>query len=388
MRVLYITNYGTMYGANRSLLNLMLDMRNRYAIEPFVLMPYGGDIEEVLIKNDIQYRILKHYIWEYEAEENSPIFTPFAHTKEKVLNYYLFKKCYDVIKNQKIDIIHTNTSIEHLGAYLAKRMKVPHVWHCREYGKLDYNTSFIYDKSYVSAQFEEAAAVVAISNSIAEYYKNNIFAGRNIQVIYNGVDNTFSMNHFSSSDGVINFCCVGVLRETKNQLEVLKAVNVLKSISDKPFVVHFLGDGHESYIKQMEKYISANRLEKYIKMWGYRKDVQDILKKMQVGIVPSLHEAFGRVTVEFMMEKMPVIGANTGGTIELICNNVDGYLYQVGDHEDLASYMAMYLENPKLIIEHGHSGYVKASVEFRKQKNTDMIKKLYESLLKRKENEI
>lgn len=387
MRVLYITNYGTMYGANRSLLNLMLDMRNRYEIEPFVLMPYGGELEKILKKNNIQYRILKHYIWQYETEENSPIFTPFVHIKEKILNYYLFRRCYNVIKDQKIDIIHTNTSIELMGAYLAKRMKVPHIWHCREYGKLDYNTAFIYSKKYVSLQFEKAAAVIAISNSIAKYYKNNIFSGRNIHVIYNGVDDTFSMNHFSSNDGVINFCCVGVLRETKNQLEVLKAVNILKNISESAFIVHFLGNGHESYIKQMEKYISVHGLKKYVKMWGYRKDVQDILKKMQVGIVPSLNEAFGRVTVEFMMEKMPVIGANTGGTVELIRNNIDGYLYQVGDCKDLARYMAMYLQNPKLIIEHGQNGYKKASVEFRKQKNTDMIKNLYDSVLKGEENE-
>ena len=132
----------------------------------------------------------------------------------------------------------------------------------------------------------------------------------------------------------------------------------------------------------MEKYISSYGLEKYVKMWGYRKDVQKILKKMQVGIVPSLNEAFGRVTVEFMMEKMPVIGANTGGTVELISNNIDGYLYQVGDYEDLARYMEKYLQNPNLIIEHGQNGYEKASVEFKKQKNTDMIKKLYDFVLK------
>lgn len=382
MRVLYITNYGTMYGANHSLLNLMIDMRSRYNIEPFVLMPYGGDIEEVLKKNSIQYKVLKHYIWQYEVKKKSPVFTPFSHAKEKVLNQFLFERCYKAIKNQKIDIIHTNTSIEYLGAYLAKKMNVPHVWHCREYGKLDYNTAFMYSKKYVSAQFESAAAVIAISNSIAEYYRKKIFLGENIHVIYNGVDNTFSIDHFSSSDGIINFCCVGVLRETKNQLEILKAVKVLKNISNIPFVVHFLGSGHEQYIKEMEKYISSYGLEKYVKMWGYRKDVQKILKKMQVGIVPSLNEAFGRVTVEFMMEKMPVIGANTGGTVELISNNIDGYLYQVGDYEDLARYMEKYLQNPNLIIEHGQNGYEKASVEFKKQKNTDMIKKLYDFVLK------
>jgi glycosyltransferase involved in cell wall biosynthesis len=171
-------------------------------------------------------------------------------------------------------------------------------------------------------------------------------------------------------------------------MEVLKAVKILSTLTEKPFAVHFIGNGNEIYAKQMENYISTQGIEKYTKMWGYGKDVQSILKEMQVGIVPSLNEAFGRVTVEFMMEKMPVIGANTGGTTELISNDQDGFLYHVGNPNDLAKCMAEYLRNPDLIKEHGQKGYEKASVNFRKQNNTDRIKELYDSILKGGKNEV
>jgi hypothetical protein len=46
-------------------------------------------------------------------------------------------------------------------------------------------------------------------------------------------------------------------------------------------------------------------------------------------------EALGRVTIEAMLLGKAVIGANTGGTPELITNGVTGLLYQYGDIEDL-----------------------------------------------------
>ena len=37
------------------------------------------------------------------------------------------------------DIIHTNTGVIHEGLKVAKRLKIPHVWHLREYQDKDFN---------------------------------------------------------------------------------------------------------------------------------------------------------------------------------------------------------------------------------------------------------
>ena len=381
MKVLFVTNYGAMYGANKSMLNLMIDLRNRYGIDPVVLIPYEGELVSELKKNNIECIVLKHYIWAYDRSMYTGINLLWNKFKWKTANSYLISKLVRVVKPYHFDIIHTNTSITHIGAILAEKLQIPHIWHTREYGCLDYNTDFIYSSQYVRNRFENASCVVAISQSIENFYKKRICPNAAIQVIYNGVNDSYLTQH--CIDGkCIQFACVGLIRETKNQLEVIKAARFLIESGIKNFKVNLIGDGNPDYINEIKAYIEKYSLDDYIKLWGYRKDVPEILRKMNVGITPSLNEAFGRVTVEYMMEEMPVIGANTGGTPELIFENHTGYLYESGSYDDLASKMKILLENPSTIVELGQSARKYALSNFYVGKNTDEIYKVYRKHLK------
>ncbi len=53
MRILFVTHYSTMYGANKSLLYLMKDLRLRYNVYPVVLIPQKGSFSEELEKEKI-----------------------------------------------------------------------------------------------------------------------------------------------------------------------------------------------------------------------------------------------------------------------------------------------------------------------------------------------
>jgi glycosyltransferase involved in cell wall biosynthesis len=45
---------------------------------------------------------------------------------------------------------------------------------------------------------------------------------------------------------------------------------------------------------------------------------------MNIGLMCSRDEAFGRVTIEFMLHKMPVIASNSGANPELVINRING----------------------------------------------------------------
>lgn len=53
-------------------------------------------------------------------------------------------------------------------------------------------------------------------------------------------------------------------------------------------------------------------------------------------VMPSLTETLGFVTLEAMSAGLPVLGANAGGTRDLICDNWNGLLYEPQDKESLA----------------------------------------------------
>lgn len=62
----------------------------------------------------------------------------------------------------------------------------------------------------------------------------------------------------------------------------------------------------------------------------------EIRKNVDIEIVSSKQEAFGKITVEAMMGQIPVIGSNSGGTKELIKHNQNGLLFESGNADDLA----------------------------------------------------
>lgn len=123
----------------------------------------------------------------------------------------------------------------------------------------------------------------------------------------------------------------------------------------------------------LKEYAVSNGLSENIIFLGYSSNVNDILQNMHVGIMASKCEAFGRVTVEYMNASMPVIAADTGGSIEIVQNNISGYIYKQGDYIAMANIIAHIIENPECISTLGSNGYDIAHKYFTLEQNADGI---------------
>lgn len=304
---------------------------------------------------------------------------------KKFLNkYIIYPKIYYIFKNMNIDLIHTNSSVISIGVYLSKRLGIPHVWHLREFGHKDYNLKYIYNFNYVRKMFESADCLIAISSSIEKHYRN-LAPKSKIKLVYNGINNKAYTNMARQDVDILNFCCVGLINDNKNQMEIIRAVNNLVKKNTSGFIVNIIGDGDKDYIDKIISYIDKNNLEKYVNLWGYRNDIDKILPRMQVGIIPSKKEAFGRVTVEYMMNKLPVIGSDGGGTSEIIRDNVTGYLYKSGNFEELSKCMSKYIKDKQLREKHGKNAFEDSIDRFTMEANTNSIYSIYIKLIYKKE---
>ncbi|GFP22375.1 hypothetical protein HKBW3S06_01603, partial [Candidatus Hakubella thermalkaliphila] len=67
--------------------------------------------------------------------------------------------------------------------------------------------------------------------------------------------------------------------------------------------------------------------------------------------------AFGRVTVEGMLLKKPVIGARGGATPELIQEDFTGLLYTPGDHKELDKKIRYLIDNPEIARRISENAY-------------------------------
>lgn len=372
IKILFITYTRTMLGANKSLLALMLDLRERYNVKPLVLMydTKDGSLAEELEINNIQYIISPMKFWVVGKKTK---FKYLRGIKGYIENITNINTIYNIIQKYNISLVYTNNSTVQIGAMLAEKLKVPHIWHIREFGaeKGDYDFVFDYPRIVIRKWFSKAKSVITISDAMYDYVRDDIGKKAKVVRIYNGIATDKTLREFYNENDKLQFCIVGALNAGKNQLELLSAAKLL-SESTKKFHINIIGSG-ESYEKLLRKYVKDNNLEEYVTFWGYRDDVATILEKMDVGVVCSKAEAFGRVTAEYMFSSIPVIGADCGGTSELIDTNQTGILYKMGNIQELSDNMKKIITNRVLLKEMGTKAYYKATDKFSLKNNTDKI---------------
>lgn len=378
LKILFITHYASLYGANRSLLQLVIELKQKYGVIPFVLLPCEGELAEALKINGIKYIVSRFYPWVYVNNVKNFLRSCFFYA----WNLFLYRKIYIQIKASNIDLIHTNSSVVALGAVLRFFLKKPHVWHLREYGRADYNLKYIGGKCLSSKVYNTGAEVfIAISKSVKDYYSSFIEPSK-IRVIYNGIEQIPLSSYPKGSRPQVAFCCVGFVYGPKNQMLILKAADeLIRHYQTTDFTITFIGDIDEKYGKSLYRYIASTGLAPYIRWEGYKKEVDSFLQRMDVGIMSSRQEAFGRVTVEYMLNSMPVLATDSGANAEITVEGETGFLVPREDYRLLACRMRRLIEDRELLRRLGEEGRKRAMQRFTSSKNTEAVYKLYGELI-------
>ncbi len=385
IKVAFFTHYTEMYGANRSLFEMIKSLKN-CNVDAIVITPKYGDLNKLLDENNIVNKSSRFYGW---VRNNFNSYTKRVCKRAifNIINYFAVRNISKWLEKTNIDIIHTNSSVIDIGAKVAKCLSKKHIWHVREYGKEDYNIEF--NVPFCKAvQFMEnnSDKIVFISNDLLLKYKKYIKDQKSYEVIYNGVDQekyTQILDNKKFFTEKIKIILCGLIHENKNQLEVLRAVSLLEEKYLKQIELHIVGSGDEAYIKILKEYISEKGLEAYVKFHGYVKNVTKLNADSQVAIVPSKKEAFGRVTVEYMLSGLAVIVSDSGANTEIVTDGKDGFVYKLGDIEDLKNKIISLIMDRNLLYTLSVKGQSTVSGYFTSDINAKKIRKLYDNILNR-----
>ncbi len=374
MNVLFISSYTALYGANRSLLQLILELRER-GVKPTVMLPYpvNGESEfaRELRANDIRYieapiRSVKH-----------PSFW-------KVIPNYLlaifnYPKIIRLLKGEKFDIIHSNSSIITIGSILAKKLNAKHVWHLREFGDLDYRLRTPFSKRFQKYIYRGDNHFICISKAIARHYFK--WLGKSdYRIIYNGI--LPGEQRLTDYHKTINqICIVGYITPEKGQFEVIRAINQLvKGKNYHNFHLNLWGSAQPNYLIKLEDYIEREDLEKYVSFRGHSDRIYEELTKMDIGITPSFNEAFGRVTIEYMMAGLGVIVSDGGANTELVQDNINGLVYNRGNISELTECIYRLCTDEVLYSTLSNNAKELALNKFTSYNNTANIYSLYKDI--------
>jgi glycosyltransferase involved in cell wall biosynthesis len=224
--------------------------------------------------------------------------------------------------------------------------------------------------------------IFAVSEAVKKKYSEALKP--KIEVIYNGFKEKNVSGEKWNSINKFQLYIVGRIMYTKGQLELIKAISLLDPKDLERCEIHIIGSIYEhDYMMEIKSIIEANCLNDIVKFDGYVENVVDKMSEAHCICVCSKKEAFARVTVEGMLNKCVVIGANTGGTVELITNNETGLLYQYGNEHDLAEKISFCINNPKICSHIADNAFCYAKANFMMDNEYKKVVKMYKEILMR-----
>jgi glycosyltransferase involved in cell wall biosynthesis len=103
----------------------------------------------------------------------------------------------------------------------------------------------------------------------------------------------------------------------------------------------------DSQVAIIRDFITANHLTDHVHVLPFSNEPLTLVRTCDALLMCSRCEAFGRVTVEAMKLGLPVIAANTGGSVELVHHGINGLLYEWGNPLDLAKQILKIISDPE-----------------------------------------
>lgn len=350
MKILAVTLYGSLKGgANRSFFMVVNELKNKYGHD-VVVAAGDGVLREKCAEKNIRFQAVKF----------PKIITVFtggikdvakkAIVALKSLQVYL-KVLFSINKyrKEKFDLVYINGTEAVFGWYIAKLLKIPFVWHIR--GLLRKGDCFV--SGQTKKLNDKNGKLIVISNAMLKSIPE-LFAVDKSQVVlvHNGID--WEDNNFISSqkreNGIHCVICGRIIR-AKGHMEAVEALNILKNNGINNVYIHVAGDicdGNSEYLELVKSKIDEYQLNDRVIFEGQVEDMFSFRQNMNIELMCSECEPFGRVTLEGMHCGLVVIGANTGGTIDIIQDGINGLLYQQGNAHDLAQKIMTVIENEDL----------------------------------------
>lgn len=257
----------------------------------------------------------------------------------------LTSKMVDVVKYEKLDILHVHYAIPHASAaFMAKQIlqsqgiSIPFVTtlHGTDITLVGKDPSF---EPVITFCINQSDAVTAVSESLKNDTYKHFATTREIHVIPNFIvpalqntDTPSIIRQKYAADNERILCHVSNFRKVKRVEDVIEVFyKVQQKIASKLILV---GDGPERYA--CEKLVRELQICDKVIFIGKVRDTAHVLELSDVFLLPSETESFGLAALEAMAVGVPVISSNTGGIPEVNIHGETGYLSNVGDTEDMA----------------------------------------------------
>ncbi len=307
-----------------------------------------------------------------------------------------------IIKNEKPDILHVNSSkISGLGSFAGRILNVKktvftaHGWAFNEnrsgIAKLIIKTAYLLTLWF-------ADETICVSKKLTEQIKGWPINKKKLHIIHNGI----AVPNFVSHDiarnfliktiiekstltkiaqpelngGTIWFGTIGELHHIKGHIYAIRAfAEIAKKRPDLKFIFIILSEGEIR--KTLEEEITNLDLESRILLPGHIENGAQYLKAFDYFLFPSLSEGLPYTILEAGFAGLPVISSKVGGIPEIMTNNENGILVPSQDPIAIEEAIYTYLDNPEIAKKYATALNQRVTTEFSIEKMIQETQKVY-----------
>lgn len=354
-RVLVWETLAIISGGQKMTLTIMDMLKDHY--EFHCLVPAEGMLTEELKKRGITYTIIGDQTLPTGMKGKQVIF------RYGWMSLKIIRRSLGQIKKFKPDILYApGPAALPWSAVCGALVHKPVIWHLHHIF-LDGTTKKLLN---VCSQWKAVRLIIAVSNCVAKQIVNDKAHGK-VEVLYNPVDvekysNGNPQKVFNEIKNYLSFDMekkpiiigqVALIQRSKRQDFVISVIAKLRK-SGYNAVGLFVGECREpNYLDELKKKALSEHLDKYIMFMSRRDDIPDVLKAIDVLMIPSSFEGFPLAGLEAAAAGVPVAACAIGGAMELVEISKAGIRYHNDDFKDAAEKVILCVKHKVELTEAG-----------------------------------
>jgi L-malate glycosyltransferase len=330
MRVLHISSPKTWRGGEQQLIYLAEELK-LLGVEQVVMCPFNSEVHKYCLKNH-----LAHVTYFKGFSANPMVAFRVAH----------------VCSKERIHLIHVHDSHAHnfaiLSAVLTKNER-PIVVSRRVDFAIQGSSMSLFKYNHPNIK-----KVVCVSAAIRDVMLEFIEDKSKLKVVHSGID----LSRFENvvSKGTLrteyqipdDYSIIGNVSALAPHKDYQTFVDTAKRLIDEGFKAKFIAIGEGPSRKEIEEYIDQNKMQEHVILTGFRTDVPELLKELDIFLITSKTEGLGTSIIDALASNAPVVAAKAGGIVEVIEHEVCGLLCDIQNPDQLASAVKRMLADGEL----------------------------------------
>ena len=319
----------------------------------------------------------------------------------EVSSYPLFKyppytlglatKLAEVATDHQLDVMHAHYAVPHaVSAFLAKEIlggespKIITTLHGTDITLVGTDESF---QRVIRFAIDSSDGVTAVSRYLQRRTAEEFETEHPVEVIYNFVNTSRCKrgtekcirDHWAPNGEKI-LMHASNFRPVKRVSDVVRMFHrVQKKVPAKLLLV---GQGPERlFVQQLVKEL---QLKEHVHFLGEQDYLESLLSCADLFVLPSEQESFGLVALEAMSCEVPVVGTSIGGLPEVVMHEQSGFLFPVGEIQQMAEAAIDLLSDPQKLARFRQNARSWAVEHFDSEKIIPQYERFYEEVLQGK----